>query len=144
MRRIRFTLAITSLGEATGAVRGLRDRFVHAHAAVLLDSHGRVLDLTIFTRANNTIDTAIGWADCMVANHEDATRIVLLSAVASDVEDELREADLATLRRAREVFAELGVMVVDWLQCDGKHVRCLDVAAGAAGWRAVAALAAPK
>ena len=138
MARRRRPLRITSFADAAGAAFGLRDRFTHAHGAAVLDRHGRVLDLTLFTGADHSVDTALDWADCLVLNDERAERIVLLSAVESGVADELRECDLETLRRARQVFGELGVLVVDWLQCDGHDVRSLDLAGDDDGWRRLA------
>ena len=133
-------LWLHGMADAAGAAFGIRDRFDHAHGAALLDRHGRVLDLTLFTADHHTIKDALGWAGCFMANHEEAERIVLLSAVV-DGTDVLREADIETLRRAREVFGEAGVLVVDWLQCDGKHARSIDFASDGEGWRRAASVA---
>ena len=138
MARRRRPLRITSFADAAGTAFGLRDRFTHAHAVAVLDRHGRVLDLTLFTGADHSVDTALGWADCFVLNDERAERVVLLSAVESRVADGLRECDLDTLRSARKVFGELGVLVVDWLQCDGDDVLSLDLAGDDEGWRRLA------
>ena len=66
--------------------------------AHVVDPSGR----TLFTGADHSVDTALGWADCLVLNDERAEQIVLLSAVESGVADDLRECDLETLRR--EIF----------------------------------------
>ena len=47
---------------------GLRSQFTHGHATALVDCCGHVLDLTVFSRAENTIDAALGWAGCFAAN----------------------------------------------------------------------------
>ena len=134
-------LEITSFTDAIATAFGVRRQFTHAHTAALLDSWGRVLDLTVFSRPDNSIDTALGWAGCFAANDGTVRRMVLLSAVADSVAHEPRHADVERLRQARARFGEMGVLVVDWLQCDGNVVRSIDLAADGEGWRLAAAVA---
>ena len=141
MGRCHEPLRISGVADAVATAFGLRGRFPHAHGAAMLDGDGVVLDLTVFTRHNHSISDALGWAGCFMANHGRAKRIVLLSAVESGVGDELREADLETLRSARRRFGEAGVLVIDWLQCDGHQVRSLDFAADGEGWRQASSVA---
>ena len=105
MGRRPYQLTIDTFTTAVGAAFGLRDRFTHGHGAAVLDGRGRVLDLTVFAADHHSVDTALGWADCAVRNDARARRLVLLSAVTESVAGELREADLDTLRRARQAFA---------------------------------------
>jgi hypothetical protein len=134
-------LEITSFTDAIATAFGVRRQFTHGHTAALLDTFGRVLDLTVFSRPDNSIDTALGWAGCFAANDGTVRRLVLLSAVGNSVAHEPREADVEVLRAARVRFAELGVLVVDWLQCDGNVVRSIDLASDGEGWRLAAAVA---
>jgi hypothetical protein len=134
-------LEITSFTDAIATAFGMRRLFTDAHSAALLDAFGRVLDLTVFSRPDNSIDTALGWAGCFAANDGTVRRMVLLSAVGDSVAHEPREADVEVLRSARVRFAELGVLVVDWLQCDGNVVRSIDLASDGEGWRLAAAVA---
>jgi len=134
-------LEITSFTDAIATAFGVRRRFNHAHTVALLDSYGQVLDLTVFSLPTSSVDTALGWAGCFAANDGSVRRMVLLSAVADSVAHEPREDDVAVLRQARIRFAELGVLVVDWLQCDGNVVRSIDLASDGEGWRLAAACA---
>jgi hypothetical protein len=134
-------LEITSFTDAIATAFGVRRRFTHGHTAAMLDSRGQVLDLTVFSRADNSIETALGWAGCFAANDGTVRRMVLLSAVADDVAHAPREADIELLRRARSQFADMGVLVVDWLQCDGHVARSIDLASDGEGWRLAAAVA---
>jgi len=85
---------------------------------------------------------ALTWAACLVGEFDECERLVLFSAYKSGVADELREADVETLRMARErFFKRHGVLVVDWLQCDGDVVRSIDLASDGEGWRLAAAAA---
>jgi hypothetical protein len=133
-------LEIMSFTDAIATAFGVRRQFTHAHTAALLDSRGQVLDLTVFSRADNTVETALGWAGCFAANDGTVRRMVLLSAVDAGVDHEPTDADLEVLRLARCRFAELGVLVVDWLQCDGNVVRSIDLASDGEGWRLAAAV----
>jgi len=65
--------------------------------------------------------------------------MVLVSAVAAG--QARADADIEVFRSARERFSELGVLVVDWLQCDGNVVRSIDwpPTAKAGSWRMAAA-----
>jgi hypothetical protein len=134
-------LEITSFTDGIAIAFGVRRRFTHAHTAAMLDHRGQVLDLTVFSRTENSIHTALGWAGCFAANDGTVRRMVLVSAVDDDVALEPREADIDVLRCARLRFAELGVLVVDWLQCDGNVVRSVDLAGDGEGWRLMAAVA---
>ena len=136
-------LRISGVGEAMAAAFGIRDRFRRAHGAALLDGDGVVLDLTVFTAKHHSIETALQWAGCALASgaHRRPDRIILYSAVRRSVADELREADIELLRRARARFAGAGVRVVDWLQCDGKVVRSIDLASDGTGWHDEASVA---
>jgi hypothetical protein len=134
-------LEITSFTDAIAVAFGVRRRFTHAHTAALLDSRGQVLDLTVFSRPENSVETALGWAGCFAANEGTVRRMVLLSAVEGSVDHEPRAADVDVLYRARARFGEMGVLVVDWLQCDGNVVRSIDLASDGEGWRLAAAVA---
>ena len=120
---------------------GLRRRFTHAHTAAMVNHYGRVVDLTVFSRPDNSVDTALGWAGCFAANDGSVRRMVLLSAVADSVAHEPRSEDIELLRRARGRFSDMGLLVVDWLQCDGHVARSIDVASDGEGWRLSAAVA---
>ncbi|MGQ0802620.1 MAG: hypothetical protein ACT4PI_01970 [Actinomycetota bacterium] len=115
-------LVIKGFADAVGAAMGIKDRFGHGHGAALLDDDGVVLDLTLFTADEHTVDTALGWAYCFVLNHPHTRRLVLLSAVRDSVRTP-REDVLAVLRRARDEFAHCGVEIVDWIQSDGDDIR---------------------
>jgi hypothetical protein len=132
-------LEITSFTDAIATAFGVRRRFTHAHTAALIDGRGQVVDLTVFSLPASSVDTALGWAGCFAANDGSVRRMVLVSAIADSVGHEPREADVAVLHRARVRFAELGVLVVDWLQCDGNVVRSIDLASDGEGWRLAAA-----
>ncbi len=134
-------LEIRSFTDAIATAFGVRRQFTHGHTAALLDSFGQVLDLTVFSRPENSVETALGWAGCFAASDGTVRRMVLLSAVADSVAHEPRAADVDVLRRARLRFNELGVLVVDWLQCDGNVVRSIDLASDGEGWRLAAAVA---
>jgi len=134
-------LEITSFTDAIAMAFGVRRRFAHAHTAALLDGRGQVLDLTVFSLPASSVDTAVGWAGCFAANEGTVRRMVLLSAVADSVAHEPREADVSVLRGARARFSDLGVLVVDWLQCDGNVVRSIDLASDGEGWRLAATVA---
>ncbi len=138
---MQSTLEITSFTDAIALAFGVRRRFTHAHTAALLDSWGQVLDLTVFSRPDSSIDSALGWAGSFAANEGTVRRMALVSAVADSVAHEHRQADVDVLCRARVRFAELGVLVVDWLQCDGNVVRSIDLASDGEGWRLAAAVA---
>lgn len=139
-REMHSQLEITSFTDAIAMAFGVRRRFVHAHTAAMLDAFGRVVDLTVFSRSDSSVDTALGWAGCFAANELSVRRMVVLSAVGESVAHEPREADIDVLRHARTRFAELGVLVVDWLQCDGNVVRSIDLASDGEGWRLAAAV----
>ena len=130
-------LVIHGFGDAVGAATGIRDRFEHGHGAAMLDEHGVVLDLTLFTADEHTVDTALGWAYCFVLNHPQTRRVVLLSAVRASVRTP-REDDLAILRRARKEFAHCGVEIVDWIQSDGDDIRSLAFTADHDAWGSAA------
>jgi hypothetical protein len=134
-------LEITSFTDAIATAFGVRRRFTYGHTAALLDSWGKVLDLTVFSRPDNSVETALGWAGCFAANDGTVRRMVLLSAVGDSVTHEPKGADLEVLRRARARFSEMGVLVVDWLQCDGNVVRSVDLASDGEGWRLASAVA---
>ena len=134
-------LEITSFTDAIAAAFGVRGRFKFGHGVALLGSAGQVLDITMFTdKRLHTIDTALNWAACLVGEFEECERLVLFTAYKSGVAGELREADVELLRAARSRFAEHGVLVVDWLQCDGNVVRSIDLASDGEGWRLAAAV----
>jgi hypothetical protein len=126
-------LAIRSFGDAVAEAIVIQEHFGYGHAAAILDDDGVVLDLAAFTAKRHSIDDALDWANCMVLNEPRTTRMVLLSAVRKRVR-ELREADLDILRRARAVFGEQGVEIVDWIQTDGKDIRSLALTAGVGAW----------
>lgn len=134
-------LEITSFTDAIAIAFGVRRRFTHAHTAAMLDHRGQVLDLTVFSRPDNSIETALGWAGCFAASDSSVRRMVLLSAVDNGVAYESRQSEVEVLRLARARFADLGVLVVDWLQCDGNVVRSIDLASDGEGWRLAAAVA---
>jgi hypothetical protein len=134
-------LRLNGMADAASAAFGVRRRFRRGHCAAVLDAHGLVLDLTVFTRRHHSIDTAVAWAGCVAVNDGRADRVILYSAMKDGVADELREADIETLRRARRELGEAGVLVVDWLQCDGKHVRSIDFASDGEGWHRAASVA---
>jgi len=138
---VQSHLEITSFTDAIATAFGVRRQFTHAHTAVMVDSFGQVIDLTVFSRPDSSIDTALGWAGCFAANEGTARRMVLVSAVAESVAHEPRHADVEWLQQARARFSELGVLVVDWLQCDGNVVRSVDLASDGEGWRLAAAVA---
>lgn len=119
-------LRIGGFGDAAAAVIGLKNRFGHAHAVAVLDDEGIVLDLTAFTGARHTMDTALDWANCCLLNEPEASRFLLLSAVDVDVQD-LREDDIRLFQLARRVFGERGVQVIDWVQADDENVRSLAI-----------------
>jgi hypothetical protein len=131
-------LEITSFTDAIALAFGVRRRFCHGHTAVLLDSSGRVVDLTVFRLPDSSIDTALDWAGCFAACEGTVRRIVLVSAVGERVDHEPVDAEVDALRAARARFTDLGVLVVDWLQCDGNVVRSIDLAADGEGWRLAA------
>jgi hypothetical protein len=133
-------LEITSFTDAIAMAFGLRRRFAHAHAAALVGGGGQILDLTVFGRAEHAVDTALGWAGCFAANEGTVRRMVLLSAVGDSVGHEPRAADIDLLRRARARFSDMGVLVVDWIQCDGNVARSIDLASDGEGWRLAAAV----
>jgi|SRR5438270_7006821 len=135
-------LEITSFTDAIAAAFGVRGRFKFGHGVALLDRRGQVLELTMFTdKRRHFIDTALTWAGLVVTEFDECVRIVLFSAYKSGVADELREADVDLLRSARRRFSEHGVLVVDWLQCDGDVVRSIDLASDGEGWRLAASAA---
>ena len=134
-------LEITSFTDAIATAFGVRRRFTRAQVAAMLDSRGQVLDFTVFSRPENSIETALGWAGCFAANDGTVRRMVLLSAVGARVDHEPTDANVEILRVARCRFAEMGVLVVDWLQCDGNVVRSIDLASDGEGWRLAAAVA---
>ena len=128
------TTRIRGFDDALAAAAALYDRFHHCHAAALLDDDGAVVDLTPFTSIRHSIDDPLDWAHCMVLNKPRVTRLVLLSALPSGVE-EVQEAHLDTLRLAREIFGREGVEVLDWIQADGVEIRSLALIAGLRTWR---------
>ena len=134
-------LELTSFTDAIAVAFGVRRRFTHAHTAALVDAFGQVVDLTVFSHAGSSVDTALDWAACFASSDGTVRRAVLLSAVRDGVAHEPQQVDLDVLRRARARFNELGVLVVDWLQCDGNVVRSIDLASDGEGWRLAAAVA---
>ena len=135
-------LEITSFTDAIATAFGIRGRFKFGHGVALVDGHGQVLEITMFTdKRLHTIDSALTWAACLVGEFDECSKVLLFSASKSGVADELREADVELLRAARARFADQGVLVVDWLQCDGDVVRSIDLASDGEGWRLAAAAA---
>jgi hypothetical protein len=130
-------LVIKGFADAVGAAMGIQDRFGHGHGAAMLDDDGVVLDLTLFTADEHTVDTALGWAYCFVLNHPHARRLVLLSAVRDSVRTP-NEDDLAVLRRARAEFAHCGVEIVDWIQSDGDDIRSIAFTTDRHAWDSAA------
>ena len=128
-------LEITSFTDAIAVAFGVRRHFTFGHGVALVDGGGRVLELRGFADRSHSIETVLTWAERVVPKLDGCERIVLLSAVTSGVADVLREDDVARLRAARRRFAGLGVLVVDWLQCDGDVVRSIDLASDGEGWR---------
>jgi len=126
-------LAIRGFADAIAEALAIQQRFRRGHAAAVLDQTGTLLDLTVFTAADHSMDDALDWAGCMVLNDERATRLVLLSAVTTSVRQPC-EADLDALRRARARFGEHGVSVVDWIQTDGEDIRSLAFTMGIDAW----------
>ncbi|MBV8979866.1 MAG: hypothetical protein JO086_03100 [Acidimicrobiia bacterium] len=138
---MRSQLEIRSFTDAIAVAFGVRRRFSHAHTAALVDAFGQVVDLTVFSLRSSSVDTALGWAACFVSNETcSVRRMVLVSAVAAG--EGRPDADVEVLRRARERFADLGVLVVDWLQCDGNVVHSTDLASDGEGWCLARAAAA--
>lgn len=126
------TRTIRSFADAVDAVTALRKRHRHAHAAAILDAHGRVLDLTPFRRSKHTVDDALNWVNCLVSDDERATRVVLLSAVGDVMV--LREQDARVLKLAQTVFARYDIEIVDWVQCDGTQTRSIGRTIGTDTW----------
>ena len=119
----------------------LRRRFRRGYGVAVLDHCDLVLQLTFFAGRRHSIETAVAWAACFATDDPRAERVILYSTMPGGVADEVREADLETLRRARAELADAGVLLVDWLQCDQKHIRSLDYACDGEGWQRAASLA---
>jgi hypothetical protein len=126
-------LAIRGFADAIAEALAIQQRFRRGHAVAVLDHTGTLLDLTVFTARDHSMHDALDWAGCMVLNDERATRLVLLSAVATSVRQPC-EADFDVLRRARARFGEHGVTVVDWIQTDGEDIRSLAFTMGIDAW----------
>ena len=126
-------LAIRGFVDAIAEAMAIQQRFGRGHAAAVLDDAGTLLDLTVFTAREHSMHDALDWASCMVLDDDRATRLVLLSAVTTSVR-EPREADLDVLRRARVLFGDRGVTVVDWIQTDGEDIRSLAFTLGIDAW----------
>jgi hypothetical protein len=134
-------LVLAGFGDAVTAAFGLRERFRRAHGVALLDADGTVVDFTVFTARQHSIECALRWADCSVEYGPPVRQAILYSAVRKSVAGPLREGDVEVLRAARARLAGAGVLVVDWLQCDGSNVRSIDFAADGDGWRQAASIA---
>lgn len=118
-------LTIRGFGEAAAQAFALHVQFDFCHAAACLDDDGRVLDLTAFTDAAiHSVDSALDWAFCVVANHARVRRVVMFSTGPEPVVQP-SEADLALFRIMQAAFAGEGIVVIDWLRCDGENVRSL-------------------
>ena len=110
--------------EALALAKALARRFDFAHAAVVLDGRHRVCDLTPFTdRNHHTIQTAIDWAWCMFSNHDDASKLLLVSVDARSVQPRVREA--TELYILQSSFASEGIELLDWIWKDGNGVHSL-------------------
>jgi len=131
------TLAIRGFVDAVAEAMAIQQRFRRGHAAAVLDDAGTLLDLTVFTARDHSMHDALDWASCMVLNDDRATRLVLLSAVTTTVRQPC-EADLDALRRARTLFGDRGVTVVDWIQTDGEDIRSLAFTLGIDAWDSAA------
>ena len=127
------TLAIRGFVDAVAEAMAIQQRFTRGHAAAVLDDAGTLLDLTVFTARDHSMHDALDWASCMVLDDDRATRLVLLSAVTTTVRHPC-EADLSVLRRARTLFGDRGVTVVDWIQTDGEDIRSLAFTLGVDAW----------
>lgn len=107
--------------------------FPHAHVAALLDTDAAVADGVILHDPAHTIDHAVGFGLCLSRLHPEGhlTGTVLFSVVA-DAEP-LRDADLATWRRIRDVAAMLPPLA-DWLITDGDVVWSMANTTGTECW----------
>lgn len=107
--------------------------FAHAHVAALVDPDYAVTDGVILHEPGHTIDHAVGFGLCLSRLHPAGhlTATVLFSVVA-DAEP-LRDADLATWRRIREV-ADLLPSLADWMITDGRVVWSMANTTGTERW----------
>lgn len=107
--------------------------FTHAHVAALVDADYAITDGVILHEPAHTIDHAVGFSLCLSRLHPAGhlTATVLFSVVA-DAEP-LRDADLATWRRIREV-ADLLPTLADWLITDGHVVWSMANTTGTERW----------
>ncbi|MEM7285716.1 MAG: hypothetical protein AAF480_05140 [Actinomycetota bacterium] len=107
--------------------------FPHAHVAALLDPDSTVTDGVILHEAAHTVDHAVGFALCLARLHpEDHVTGTVLFSVVGDAEP-LRDADLATWRRIRDV-GELLPGLRDWLITDGRVVWSMADTTGTERW----------
>lgn len=132
--------SIAGLWDACSVASGLRERFRRGHAAVMLAEDGRVLDLTMFVGRRYGPLRVLGWARDVIVNDPRVTHVVLLSVYPKARWKFSRE-DADMFVRTREVFADHGVGLLDWIQTDGDVMRVLSVVAGVETWTRVVARA---
>lgn len=133
-------LRISGFGDAAATAFGIRGRFRRAHGYALLGDGGNVLNMMVCTKRKESIDWAVRWAEGMAMVTPGVTHAVLFSVIRNGVADELRESDIELLRVARERLAAVGVLLIDWLQCDGEYVRSIDLAGDGRGWDEMASV----
>ena len=107
--------------------------FPHAHVAALVDPDYAVTDGVILHEPAHTIDHAVGFGLCLTRLHPvgQLAATVLFSVV--NAAEPLRDADLATWRRIREV-ADLLPVLEDWLITDGRVVWSMANTTGTERW----------
>lgn len=115
---------VRTFRDAVGLAMELADRYEFGHAAAILERHGRVLDLTVFTDATfDSILTSLDHAHDIVFGSSRiggglTASMVLLSV---DREDELgfSEIERSIYHWAVQTFAYGAVLVSDWIRTDG-------------------------
>ena len=125
-------LRISGLGDAMATALGIAKRFKRAHASVALDENGLVIDLTCFTAAHHSIETALVWADCLSYNDPRFRLLLLISAGKEDVST-LAEEDVDVFRSAQRVWADRTIPLIDWLKSNRDGVRSMAISLGSQG-----------
>jgi hypothetical protein len=117
-------LTLKTFDEAMAYAFYFAETHPHAHASIVVDADGTVLDLTVHTADDATVASAIVWASGVIVAMEKAAAVVLIS-VGPEPVTELAEDDIALFNECRGRFAHRGIALLDWIKSDPDNFRSL-------------------
>ncbi len=114
--------SIMSFRDALGLALELSDEFAFAHAAVVLSPTRACVDFRVFTAIVDNPSEVLGWLSHRFHRYVSPALVLLISVRSVDGWS-VYERDLTDFRFARNTIAELGGLLLDWIETDGDLVR---------------------